>query len=312
MPLLSRFKNFFLRRAQRAKQDGELDDELRFHVEMLAQQMIREGAAPEQAYRAARLKLGGVEQVKERVREARIGAWLDTLLQDARFALRVLRKNPSFAAVAVITLALGIGANTTMFSVVNSVLLRPLPYPEPQRIVHFELQMRGGVSDALTVPQFQFFRDHNSGFEEVAGSRPGSDAKLRIGNSIQWASSDSVTDGYFRTLGVSPVIGREFTREETVPTGPPVAILTDAIWRSAFGADPQIIGRSLASSGSGAARPRHRRPRSARPARRNVRLRKRTPMWLTPSCLRSRRVAAMRCGSPLSALAPTSKVGVPT
>ena len=245
MPLLSRLSSFLRRLANRATQDSDLDDEIRFHVEMLAQEQIREGVAPREAYRTARLKFGGSDQVKERVREARVGAWFDTLLQDIRFALRMLRKSPGFTAVAVLTLALGIGANTTMFSVVNSVLLRPLPYPQPDRLVQFELRMGGGTADALSVPQFQFFRDHNSAFEAVAGTRGGTDVELKQGNSIQWVSSEEVTDDFFRTFGVSPATGREFVREETLPTGPPVAILTDGIWRSAFQADPQIIGRQI-------------------------------------------------------------------
>ena len=245
MPLLSRVRSFLRRFVKRTSQESELDDEIRFHVEMLAQERIREGAAPHDAYRSARLSFGGTEQVKERVREARVGAWFDTLVQDVRFALRMLGKNPGFTAVAAITLALGIGANTTMFSVVNSVLLRPLPYPQPNRLIHFELRMGGGTNDALSVPQFQFFRDHSKAFDAVAADRGGADVELKQGTTVQWVSSYQVTDGFFRTLGVSPTIGREFVREETLPTGPHVAILTDAIWRSAFQTDPQIIGRQI-------------------------------------------------------------------
>ncbi len=245
MPLISRVRSVFRRLANRAQQETDLVDEVRFHVEMLAQEQIRHGIAPAEAYRAARLKFDGTEQMKERVREAHVGAWFDSLAQDVRFALRMLRKNPGFTAVAAITLALGIGANTTMFSVVNSVLLRPLPYPQPQRLVHFELRMGTGTSDALSVSQFQFFRDRSSAFDAVAADRGRADVEIKQDKMIRWVASYQVTDGFFRTLGVRPAMGREFAREETLPTGPPVAILTDTIWRSAFHADPQIIGRQI-------------------------------------------------------------------
>ena len=242
----ARIISFFRNLVHRNRQDADLDAELLSAIHHLADQKIKEGMNAQDALRAAKIELGGLEQLKETVRVSRTGAWFDTLLRDIRFALRMLRKNPGFTATAVLTLALGIGANTAMFSVVNSVLLRPLPYPEPSRLVLFELQMqRGAVNDALTVPQFQFLRDHNGSFEEVAGSRGGSDTRIRTGQGFQWVSSTSVTDGYFRALGQGPVMGREFVREETQPAGPPSVILTDGIWRSAFGADPQIIGRQI-------------------------------------------------------------------
>ena len=169
-----------------------------------------------------------------------------TLTHDLKYGLRMLGKSPGFTAVTVLTLALGIGANTAIFSVLNGVLLRPLPYPRPNEIVQMNLQWRDGVlNDTLTAPEFEFYRDHSSAFAAMAGIRGGGEVSIKRGNTTEWIRSLRVTDGFFPVLGVRPAIGRGILRDETRPGGAQVAILSDSLWRSAFGADPAVIGRQL-------------------------------------------------------------------
>ncbi len=170
---------------------------------------------------------------------------MTSLLQDVRYGLRVLGRSPGFTAVAIITLALGIGANTAMFSVINGVMLRPLPYPQPQRLVRLTWQFEADRADDLTVPEFRFYRDHNTVFQASGAYRFLSTNKLQIGKSILWVNTLSVTSGFFPTLGVSPVLGRNFLQEEERPSGPEAVILTHALWKNAFRSDPDVVGRQV-------------------------------------------------------------------
>ena len=171
---------------------------------------------------------------------------MSTLLHDLRYGLRMLAKNPGFTTVAVLTLALGIGANTAIFSVLNGTLLRPLPYPRPNEIVQVNLAWKDGeLNDTLTGPEFEFYRDHSGAFEAVAGFRGGGEVAIKRGNTTEWIRSLRVTDGFFQVLGVRPAIGRGILRDETRPGGTQVAILSDSLWRKVFGADPAVVGRQL-------------------------------------------------------------------
>ena len=168
MPLLvkarSLLRNFFSSR----RVEADLDQEVHAHLEMLTEESIRAGVPPQEAQRAARMELGGIEQVKEQVRQERMGNWLGSVLSDCRYSLRQLRRSPGTTAVMVFTLALAIGATTAIFSVVYGVLLRPLPYSDANRIMAvFEVNSKGGWSH-LADPNFDDFRDQNRSFQTIA------------------------------------------------------------------------------------------------------------------------------------------------
>jgi predicted permease len=254
---------------RRDRAERDLNDELEAFVDMAAADSMRDGAAPADARRSAGLHLGGVEQAKERVRSARHGAWLDSVGRDLRYALRMLRRAPLFTAVALLTLALGIGANTAIFSIVNAVILRPLGYPAPEQLMlltaHFPVGPLRGFR--LSTPEYVEFRDINRSFVEVgafavgdgvAGGGSGAWAgavNLTAGDRPLRARSALVDENLLAALGVQPAQGRLFAPGETDAMssrpglgGPPVAILSHELWQSAFGGQP-VVGQSVRVDG---------------------------------------------------------------
>ncbi|HEX3742283.1 MAG TPA: ABC transporter permease [Bryobacteraceae bacterium] len=230
-------RNLF--RKHRNEQD--LDDELRDYLEQTAAEHIRRGMTRPDAAVQARRDLGGMEQVKERVRDARAGASLDTFLQDARFAIRSLRKNPSFAVVAILTLALGIGANTTIFSVVNGVLLKPLPYPHPERLVTlWETGKTRTSIDTVSPSNFYDWRAQNSSFESMAAIDPYPDFILTGTGEPHRLAGAEVTADFFPMLGVRMALGRGFRAAEEK-----VVVLSYATWVNHFGARPDLVGQQI-------------------------------------------------------------------
>src|SRR5688572_32674 len=187
---------------------------------------------------------------------------MSTLRQDLRYGLRMLRRNPGFTAVAVLTLALGSGANTAMFSVVNSVLLRPLPYPDPEQLVRLHLVLESGSTTSLTAAQTRFFTEHSSAFQSIAAYRGRGDLQLETGKGVEWVRTIRVSGPFFRTLGANPPLGRTFAPEEERLGGQQALVLSDALWRRVFGADAGIVGRQVALNGEGYTK--NRRDRAAR------------------------------------------------
>jgi putative ABC transport system permease protein len=249
VPIFSRISSFVKGRVRREARDSELDDELRFHVEMIAQERIRQGASHEDAYREARLRFGGPEQVKERVREARTGAWLDSLLRDVRFALRTLRRNPGFTAVAIITLALGVGANTAIFSVVKAVLLQPFPYREPSRLAMIwgtkNLDVRRGINgddllrwgaQSRTMQSVGIFQIYPFSFSI------GADQAATVNGAM-------VGTDAFGVLGARALLGRTFSEIEDEPGGEQSVILSYGLWQSRFGGDRNVAGQTILLNG---------------------------------------------------------------
>jgi predicted permease len=249
MSTLSRTKNFFRNIFPRHRDDHDLDDEVREYAELLAEEKMRAGMNPEDARRTARLEMGGVEQVKENVREARAGAWLDSLFQDLRYGARMLRKNPAFTAVAVLTLALGIGANTAIFSVVQGVLLAPLPYREPDRLVMVLESNQRFQRDAISYPNFQDWQRSARSFQQMAALMIDQGFDLTAPGTPEHLDGDRISSGFFNTLGVSLALGREFSPLEDRPGGPSVVVISDHLWRNRFAGRPDVLGQSVIVDG---------------------------------------------------------------
>jgi predicted permease len=226
--------------------DESLATELREHLDLLAEENIRRGMTPQEARYAARREFGGLEQTKEAYREQRGLPFLETVLQDLRFGARILRKSPGVTVVAVLTLALGIGANSAAFSLVDTILLRPLPYRSPERLllVTEALPQLGNDEVGVSAAEYLDYRDHNHCFSEVAAyesdgfNLTGEGAPLRV-------NAPRLSASTFPLLGVNAGIGRTFTQEEDRDGAPRVALLSNALWKSHYGSDPHILGRTI-------------------------------------------------------------------
>lgn len=232
------------RRRERVLED--LDQEIRDHIDRETQDNVERGMAPQEARQAALRKFGNVTRVKEDARELWRFFWLEQLWQDVQFGFRMLRKSPGFTAIAVGTLALAIGANTAIFSVVYAVLLRPLPYLNPGQLTTlFENKLQEGVNKTgCSYPDFEQWRAQNHVFSGMAGTS-GHSLTLTGHGDPDDITTEVVTSDFFSILEVKPLVGRTFTPEDAKRGAAPVVIIGENLWRSRFGADPKIVGSSI-------------------------------------------------------------------
>jgi predicted permease len=244
---------------RKSRIERELTEELRFHVEELMEQNVAKGMTPGEARYAAVRELGGVEQIKEECRDMRRVNYIENFLQDVRYGLRQLRRNPGFTAVAVLTLALGIGANTTIFTLINSLLLRSLPIEKPNELVLLGHGLdRGVVGEAqrgswelFSYAFYQQLRDHNRVFQGVCAFQSFEDGlSLKVGNTTTSAPGKVVSGNYFSVLGVLPLLGRMLTPDDDTAGAAPAAVISYHFWSKQFSRDASAVGTTVDVNGT--------------------------------------------------------------
>ena len=230
---------------RRAREDAETVDELRFHLEMETEKNLRAGMDPREARRRAHARLGGVEAIREAVRDARGMRPVEDLLRDLGYALRGARRNPGFALAAVVSLAVPIGLNTTIFTIVDSLLFRPLPVARPGELVDVYTSHPDG--ERYSTSAYQDYLDLRAGndvFTDMAAHVPMS-AAVRVDETGRFVMGEAVTGNYFEFLGVQPALGRMLVPDDDRPGAARVAVISDGLWDRAFGRDPGVVGRSF-------------------------------------------------------------------
>ena len=244
--MLKRWRSLFRALTRRRDFEDGMTEELRFHIEQYADDLVRSGMSPEKAARHARMEFGSLDSVKGDCREERGLHLFDEFRRELSYAARLLRKTPGFTATALLTLAVCLGANLTIFAVIDSVLLRPLPFPEPDRLMTlFNTYPKAGVErDGSSVTNYYERRGHISAFTSLAIYGYGTEIIGEAG-STERQPTMRVSPDFFSTLGLGPVIGRSFTEEETSSQTNHVAILSDTFWRQRYNADPHVLGRQI-------------------------------------------------------------------
>ena len=239
--LLFRLRALFGRKSMEA----ELDEELRAHFEHQVQKYVQSGLPLEHAKRRAGLEFGGLDQVKEECRDARGVSFIETTIQDMRYGLRMLARSPGFTAVAILTLALGIGANTAIFSVIDAVMLRKLPVKNPQELVQLATVGPYGVS-SFSYPGFRRFRDENRVCSEMLAIGGLNNLDASINGQPESVEGRIVSGNFFSFLGVSATVGRAFTsQDDKTPQNSAVAVISYGYWKRRFGLESSVVGRSI-------------------------------------------------------------------
>ena len=240
--LTDRVRAFFRRDAVL----NDIDEELRSHIEMEAEANRERGMSPDDARREAEKSFGNVGSIKDRAYQVRGGGLLETFWQDVRYSFRMLRKHPGFTLVAVLTLSLGIGANTAIFSIVNGVLLRPFPYEAPEQLVipgESKTGTRGGTG--LTYPNFADWKDERKVFASASVVRSNENYNITGAGEPERLIGRLVSAGFLTTLGIKPLLGRDFVVDDDRQGATPTVILSYGLWSRRFGNDPNIIGKQV-------------------------------------------------------------------
>ncbi len=248
MRRLRRFFNRIFSFASKQRTEERLREEIASHLALQIADNVRLGMNEAEARRQALLKFGAVENMKEEYRAVQRFIFLDSLLQDIRFAFRTFCKSPGFTLIAILTLALGIGSTSAVFSVVDRVLFRSLPYPQSNQLVSFGFATPFSANEFLDAIDFKDWKNSRV-FAEVTSVHPGGrDCELSESNPVR-LECQQVDSNFLSTLGIRPMIGHDFTQEEDEPNAAPVALLSFGLWRSRYGSDPRIVGRSISLNG---------------------------------------------------------------
>lgn len=234
---------------RRSREERELDEELRFHLAEEAQLRMGRGEAPQSAWQSARRDFGNVTLAKEVTRSMWGWGTFERMAQDLRFAARLLRKNASFTIVALAALTLGIGATTAMFSVVYSVLLKPLQFPGPDRLVMVWERQPAGRNNVVQTQNFLEWRKRNRSFENLAAFLPAPTNLSGEGEPVQ-VPGLRITAGFFEILGVPPQLGRTIRAQDDTAGAPAVVVLSDGLWQRRFGGGADVLGRKILVNGT--------------------------------------------------------------
>src|SRR2546430_1856210 len=248
MRLWSRLRSWWNATLRRPRMESEMDRELRFHQQAYAEDLIHRGVSCEEAMRRARLEFGGIERAKEECREARGVNLVESLIQDLRYGARTLGKNPGFTVTAVLTLALGIGASTSVFSLINAVLIRSLPYQQPERLVYV-----WSPNPRFQLP-IEYLNPMNADFFDLQKQNRSFESLALVGvarfNLASEGRADAlggarVTGDFFLTMGIAPELGRPVDTSDDQPGQEQVAVISNRLWRTQFGAQPDILGKAV-------------------------------------------------------------------